>query len=305
MVSILHDLTEVVENERLARELQILNEGLEERIQLATEELEERNRRLEFQRRELEKASRLKSEFLASMTHELRTPINAMLGYTALLREGIYGELDDKQEGALAKVYGASQHLLALINDILDLSKIEAGRMPVRVESLRLDHLVSELSQTIEPMVRERSLAYHTELDEALPPLRTDRTKMKQILLNLLSNAVKFTSEGGVTVRAFPLPGGERVRIEVEDTGIGIPPEERESIFDDFRQVDQSSTRRYGGTGLGLSITRKLVGLLDGAIRVESEPGVGSTFTVDLPVALAPSPGDAVEVEAAEEPQEG
>src|SRR6185503_14027989 len=128
IVSILHDLTAVVENERLARELQVLNEGLEERIRMATEELEERNRRLEWQSRELQKASRLKSEFLASMSHELRTPINAMLGYTALLREKIYGELNDKQENALRKIYNASQHLLALINDILDLSRIEAGK---------------------------------------------------------------------------------------------------------------------------------------------------------------------------------
>lgn len=294
VVSILHDLTEMVENERLARELQVLNEGLEERIRLATEELEERNRRLEFQQRELQKASRLKSEFLASMTHELRTPINAMLGYTALMREGIYGELNDKQEGALGKVYGSSQHLLALINDILDLSKIEAGRMPVRVESVRLEPLVGELSQTIEPMIRERSLDYRAELADDLPVMETDRTKVKQILLNLLSNAVKFTSEGGVTIRAFPLPGGDRVRIEVEDTGIGIAPEELETIFDDFRQVDQSATRRYGGTGLGLSITRKLVTLLNGRIEVDSTVDEGSVFRVDLPVVLPEPPGGEV-----------
>jgi PAS domain S-box-containing protein len=289
IVSVLHDLSAVVENERLARELQVLNEGLEERIRLATEELEERNRRLEFQSRELQKASRLKSEFLASMSHELRTPINAMLGYTALLREEIYGELNEKQEGALRKIYGASQHLLALINDILDLSKIEAGKMPVRIESVRLETVVAELSQTIEPMVREKKLDYRTIVSEDLPAMETDRTKVKQILLNLLSNAVKFTSEGSVVVRAFPIEGGRVVRIEVQDTGIGIRPEDQETIFDDFRQVDQSSTRKYGGTGLGLSITRKLVRLMGGTVQVESEFGNGSTFRVDLPVVVAPS----------------
>ena len=302
IVSVLHDLTQLVENERLARELQILNDGLEERIRLATEELEERNRRLEWQSRELQKASRLKSEFLASMSHELRTPINAMLGYTALMREKIYGELNDKQENALRKIHGASQHLLALINDILDLSKIEAGRMPVRVESVRLDTLVGELSQTIEPMVREKELAFGVEVADDLPTLKTDRTKLKQILLNLMSNAVKFTSEGGVEVRAYSVGAGDRVRMEVLDTGIGIAPEDMETIFDDFRQVDQSATRKYGGTGLGLSITRKLVNLMNGSISVRSTQGEGSTFVVELPTELEVQNEDAETVEDAAEP---
>jgi PAS domain S-box-containing protein len=286
IVSVLHDLTPVVDNVRLARQLRILNEGLEERIRLSTEELEERNRRLEWQSRELQKASRLKSEFLASMSHELRTPINAMIGYTALLQEKIYGELSEKQENALRKVYGASQHLLALINDILDLSRIEAGKMPIRVEEVRLGAIVHELSQAIEPMVREKRLEYRTELAEDLPVLLTDRTKIKQILLNLLTNAVKFTPEGSVVLRAHRLDGGDRFRVEVEDTGIGIQEHDLEAIFDDFRQADQSSTRQYGGTGLGLSITRKLVRLLKGRVGVVSSYGHGSVFSVELPVRL-------------------
>jgi PAS domain S-box-containing protein len=298
IVSVLHDLTPVVDNARLARQLRVLNEGLEERIRLSTEELEERNRRLEWQSRELQKASRLKSEFLASMSHELRTPINAMIGYTALLREKIYGELSEKQENALKKIYNASQHLLALINDILDLSRIEAGKMPIRIEEVRLSAIVHELSQAIEPMVREKGLEYRTELAEDLPVLLTDRTKVKQILLNLLSNAVKFTPTGSVILRAHLLDGGERFRMEVEDTGIGIEQHDLEAIFDDFRQVDQSSTRQYGGTGLGLSITRKLVALLMGRVAVVSSYGHGSTFSVELPVQLAaegdslPDPAD-------------
>jgi PAS domain S-box-containing protein len=286
IVSVLHDLTPVVDNARLARQLRVLNEGLEERIRLATEELEERNRRLEWQSRELQKASRLKSEFLASMSHELRTPINAMIGYTALLQERIYGELSEKQDNALRKIYNASQHLLALINDILDLSRIEAGKMPIRIEEVRLHPIVHELSQAIEPMVREKRLEYRTELSEDLPVLLTDRTKVKQILLNLLTNAVKFTPEGSVTLRAFLLDGRERLRLEVEDTGIGIHEQDLEAIFDDFRQVDQSSTRQYGGTGLGLSITRKLVSLLRGKVMVSSQYGRGSIFSIEMPVAL-------------------
>jgi signal transduction histidine kinase len=158
-----------------------------------------------------------------------------MLGYTALLREEIYGQLNDKQEGALRKIYGASQHLLALINDILDLSKIEAGKMPVRIESVRLETLVAELSQTIEPMVREKKLDYRTEVSEDLPAMETDRTKVKQILLNLLSNAVKFTPEGGRIVLEVARRGdgtdpGERVFLRISDTGDGIPDHKLASV---------------------------------------------------------------------------
>jgi signal transduction histidine kinase len=152
--------------------------------------------------------------------------------------------------------------------------------------------VVHELSQAIEPMVREKKLRYRTELAEDLPVLMMDRTKVKQILLNLLSNAVKFTPTGSITLRARVAPGGERFQVEVEDTGIGIREEDLEAIFDDFRQVDQSSTRQYGGTGLGLSITRKLVRLMRGTITVESRHGTGSTFRVELPVKLAIEEGD-------------
>lgn len=287
VVSVIHDLTQVVENERLARELRELNEELEQRIQLATMELEERNRRLEWQSRELERASRLKSEFLASMSHELRTPINAVIGYTSLLREEIYGSLTDKQKGGLDKVNIASQHLLELINDILDLSKIEAGKMPVHLEEVSVRQVVGELAEAMEPLARQKGLYLVVEAEPELPALFTDRTKLKQILLNLLSNAIKFTSKGGVTLNVGSLPGG-RVQIAVADTGIGIKEEDLETVFADFRQVDQSPTREYGGTGLGLTITRQLVNLLAGEVRVESEYGAGATFTVELPVRIDP-----------------
>jgi len=283
IVSIIHDLTKAVENERLASELAQLNEGLEGRVRSATTELEERNRQLEWQQQELERAYRLKSEFLASMSHELRTPINALLGYTSLMRDQIYGDLTERQDEALQRMYAASQHLLELVNDVLDLAKIEAGKMPVHIERVDVGLLVREISMTIEPMVRRKKLEYVVDVEAPLQPIDTDRTKVKQILLNLLSNAVKFTQAGRVGLR-IRRSGEDGVEIAVSDTGIGIRPEDMDTIFDDFRQVDQSSTREYGGTGLGLSITRKLLNLLGGTIRVESAVGAGSTFTVWLPL---------------------
>jgi signal transduction histidine kinase/PAS domain-containing protein len=284
IVSVVHDLTKVVENERLAEELRQLNEELEDRIRAAIEELAERNRQLEWQQSELERAYRLKSQFLASMSHELRTPINALLGYTSLMQDRIYGELTTRQEEALDRMYAASQHLLELVNDVLDLAKIEAGKMPVHVERIDLQLLLRELSQTIEPMLRVKNLSFEMELESALPDLITDRTKVKQIFLNLLSNAVKFTHEGGVTVLVRPLPNQAGVEVRIKDTGIGMQQSDIPKIFEDFRQVDQSSTREYGGTGLGLSITKKLLVLLGGSIEVESQPAKGSTFTVRFPL---------------------
>lgn len=286
MVSVVHDLTQFVENQRLAEELRLFNEQLEDRIKLATLELEQRNRQLEWQSAELEKASRLKSEFLAAMSHELRTPLNVIIGYSSLMRERIYGELSDAQDETLHKVYTTSQHLLALINDVLDLSKIEAGKMPLHIEEVDLRGIIAELSGTVMPMVRKKQLDYRTNLSASVPRIYTDRTKLKQILLNLLSNAIKFTSTGSVTVEALPAPLENRIRIVVADTGIGIRPEHLDVIFEDFRQLDQSHTREYGGTGLGLSITQNLLALLGGAITVESKFGDGSRFTVELPTRL-------------------
>jgi len=283
VVSILHDLTHEVENARLAAELARVNEGLEQSIREATGELQEQNRQLAWQGQELERAYRHKSEFLASMSHELRTPINALLGYTALLRERIYGDLTARQDEALQRMQSSSSHLLELVNDILDLARIEAGRMPVHLEAVLLDGLVESVVDSVAPQARARGLELRVDVPADLPALITDRTRVKQIVLNLLSNAVKFTREGGVALTARPLETGDGVEIQVADSGIGIEPEALAGIFDDFRQVDQSSTREFGGTGLGLSIVRKLLGLLGGSIRVESQPSVGSTFTVTLP----------------------
>jgi PAS domain S-box-containing protein len=284
IVSVLHDLTQFVENQRLAAELRAFNEQLEDRIRLATIQLEERNKQLEWQSSELEKASRLKSEFLAAMSHELRTPLNVIIGYTSLMRERIYGDLSSAQDDTLQKVYITSQHLLALINDVLDLSKIEAGKMPLHLEEVDLGAMIGDLSETIMPMVRKKQLVYENVIDPAVPRITTDRTKLKQILLNLLSNAIKFTPKGHVRIESKLV--NDRVRISVFDNGIGIKPEHLEVIFEDFRQLDQSHTREYGGTGLGLSITKNLLALLGGIITVESNYGEGSRFTIDLPLHL-------------------
>ena len=290
IVSVLHDLTEQAENERLYDELKTFSSQLEERIRAATADLAEQNTRLQWQSRELEKANRLKSEFLASMSHELRTPINALIGYASLMLDRIYGDLTPRQEEGLNRIQGAAQHLLALINDILDLAKIEAGRMPLHLDDVTLADIVTEISQQIEPLVKKKSLSFNVEMPPKPLTLHTDRTKVKQILLNLLSNAVKFTHKGGIWVTISR--DEEDLRFDVRDTGIGIKDSDIESMWEDFRQVDQSRTREFGGTGLGLSITRKLVDALGGHVFAESVFGKGSTFTVVLPIRSVVRPDD-------------
>jgi PAS domain S-box-containing protein len=290
IVSVLHDLTKQVENERLYDALKRFNSELEERIGEATADLAEQNARLQWQSQEVERANRLKSEFLASMSHELRTPINALIGYSALLLDGVLGDVNVKQRDALSRCRAAAEHLLALINDILDLARIEAGKMPLHVEQVLLRDLIVEVTQQIEPMVRKKQLDFAIEVAADCPAIQSDRTRIKQILLNLLSNAVKFTNQGRVAVNASCVPGG--VRIDVIDTGIGIRQSDLQAIWEDFRQVDQSRTREFGGTGLGLSITRKLLERLGGSVTVQSDYGNGSTFSVYLPLAIPVSPPD-------------
>ena len=290
IVSVLHDLTEQVENEGLYEELKKFSGDLEDRVQAATADLAEQNTRLQWQSRELEKANRLKSEFLASMSHELRTPINALIGYASLMLDRIYGDLTPRQEEGLNRIQGAAQHLLALINDILDLAKIEAGRMPLHLDDVTLGDIMTEISQQIEPMVKKKSLKFTVDMPARNLILHTDRTKVKQILLNLLSNAVKFTHQGGISVTISR--DEEDLRFDVTDTGIGIRESDLDSIWEDFRQVDQSRTREFGGTGLGLSITRKLVDALGGHVFAESVYGKGSTFTVVLPIRSVVRPDD-------------
>ena len=233
---------------------------------------------------QLEVASRHKSEFLANMSHELRTPLNAIIGFSEVLLQGLFGEVNEKQREYLADVLGSGQHLLSLINDILDLSKIEAGRMDLELSTFRFrDALDSGLT-----IVRERAARHAIQLSavvsEDVGALEADERKVKQILYNLLSNAVKFTPDGGrvdVSVRA---DNGD-VRVEVRDTGIGVASEDQERIFEEFRQVGRERSRE--GTGLGLTLTKRFVELHGGRIWLESTPGQGSTFTFTLPMRRA------------------
>jgi nitrogen-specific signal transduction histidine kinase/CheY-like chemotaxis protein len=238
-----------------------------------------------------EAATRAKSEFLAKMSHELRTPMNAIIGFTRLVMRRCKDILPTRQYENLEKILVSAERLLALINDILDLSKVEAGRMEVHPSSFAVGPLIDECLRTVEPLVKKDGLQLIAAVDANLPLIVTDRDRLQQILVNLLSNAVKFTDKGAITVTTHRQD--TQIAIAVADTGIGIPQEALERIFEEFHQVDSSSTRQYGGTGLGLSISRHFAHLLGGSLTVQSTVGVGSTFTVTLPLryeATASSP---------------
>ncbi|MGE5101034.1 MAG: PAS domain-containing sensor histidine kinase [Deltaproteobacteria bacterium] len=293
IVSVLHDLTQHVENERLYEALKQLNSELEERIAEATTDLAQQNQRLLWQSEELVKVNKLKSDFLASMSHELRTPLNAVIGYSALLIDGIKGQLTEGQLDYVTRSRTAAQHLLSLINDILDLSKIEAGKMPVYVERVSIPELINDVAQQVEQLMSAKNLEFSADVSPACPTVDTDKTKVKQILLNLLSNAAKFTNRGSVRVTVTCTR--DSIVVEVSDTGVGIKPEEINLIWEDFRQLDQSRTRSYGGTGLGLSITRRLTQQLGGEITVRSVFGEGTTFSVRLPRVIRSFAGSAAD----------
>jgi len=231
---------------------------------------------------EAERANRAKSEFLANMSHELRTPLNAVIGFAeGLLNRADRHPLNDHQKDRLGKVLASGRHLLALINDVLDVAKIEAGRTDVALEPFPLGDLAREVAGTAEALLAEKpDVAFRAEVDEGLPEVTSDRDKVRQILLNLISNAVKFTAEGTVTLRIRPEAG--RFVVEVEDTGAGIPDEELEHIFGKFNQSD-SGRRAAQGTGLGLTISRSFAEMLGGSLTVRSTLGLGSTFTLALP----------------------
>ena len=283
VVTILHDLTEAIEKARLYEQLKHASAELERKVQEATAELAEQNELLRRQHIALEQASALKSQFLANMSHEFRTPLNAILGYTHMLLNNVTGQVTDPQRKSLSRIDSNARHLLALINDILDITRIEAGRMPLNVTTFRVADLVHEVMSELEPIIRRSNLQVSSKLRGSVPSLRSDRQKVKQIVLNLLSNALKFTPAGAVTILASYDAKVRDVSIAVRDTGVGIGREDQAKVFEDFRQLDSSPARGYGGTGLGLSICRRLSQMLGGTIALESEPGKGSTFTLRLP----------------------
>jgi signal transduction histidine kinase len=266
--------------------------------------LVERSKELERLSSELLRVNRMKSEFLANVSHELRTPLNAIVGFVDLLREGVYGELTPRQAKPVERIEASANHLRHLVDQVLDLAKMAAGRLEIHTETIDLRPFVLDVASEIESLVSEKGLSLSLVMGAALPRIRTDPTHLRQILVNLLGNAVKYTNEGGIVIRTRlvdslpdsgspPLsvnrssyPANPWIGIQVIDTGIGIDPVDQTRIFEEFEQVDAgprgNSAER--GTGLGLAISRRLAALIGGMVELESEVGKGSTFTLWLPV---------------------
>jgi len=262
----------------------------------------ERSKELERLSSELLRVNRMKSEFLANVSHELRTPLNAIVGFVDLLREGVYGELAPRQVKPVERIEASANHLRHLVDQVLDLAKMAAGRLEIHTEKIDLRPFVLDVASEIESLVSEKGLTLSLVMGAALPRIRTDPTHLRQILVNLLGNAVKYTNDGGIVIRTrlvdslseavpplpdpTPYPANPWIGIQVIDTGIGIHPADQSRIFEEFEQVDAgprgNSAER--GTGLGLAISRRLAGLIGGMVELESEPGKGSTFTLWLPV---------------------
>lgn len=266
--------------------------------------LVERSKELERLSSELLRVNRMKSEFLANVSHELRTPLNAIVGFVDLLREGVYGELGPRQVKPVERIEASANHLRHLVDQVLDLAKMAAGRLEIHTETIDLRPFVLDVASEIESLVSEKGLSLSLVMGAALPRIRTDPTHLRQILVNLLGNAVKYTNQGGIVIRtklvdSLPdsgpgpaqgdraiIPANPWIGIQVIDTGIGIAPSDQSRIFEEFEQIDAgprgNSAER--GTGLGLAISRRLAALIGGMVELESELGKGSTFTLWLPV---------------------
>jgi signal transduction histidine kinase/ActR/RegA family two-component response regulator len=276
--------------------------GANEELQTRTRELEKEVSHRKQAQEELlkakhiaEEASRAKSTFLANMSHELRTPLNAIIGYSEMLEEEARDSENAENIQDLQKIQSAGKHLLSLINDVLDLSKIEAGKMTLHLESFDVTAMIEEIVNTLQPAVEKNKNTLRVHLRDEVGVMRADVTKVRQILFNLLSNACKFTDHGTITldVEQHADEGQEWIRFQVTDTGIGIDPKQKANLFQEFAQADTSIARKYGGTGLGLAITHRFVQLMKGQISVESQPGRGSIFTVHLPAQVKMDAADA------------
>jgi signal transduction histidine kinase len=277
----------------------------EKQLQRALHEKEYLNSQLRASNKELERAralaeyaNRMKSQFVANMSHELRTPLNAIIGFSYILKQELKGPLCDDQQDYMSRIYDSGNYLLKLLNDVLDNAKLEAGRIDLQCEPTRLEPVVQDAQMTAISLTLGKPIELRQEFAADLPLVYIDRMRVAQVLLNLLSNAVKFTDRGVITLRAYPTPGALRavngeatssddvhVVVEVEDTGIGIAKEHLTMIFEEFRQADETLSRRYGGTGLGLPISKRLVELHGGELHVTSMVGHGSTFRFTLPIA--------------------
>jgi len=266
------------------RELRQQNVLLEQRVK-------ERTTELAVARDEALLASRTKSEFLANMSHELRTPLNAIIGYSELLEDEFEEVGDPDTRNDLKRISGAGKHLLTLINDILDLSKIEAGKMKLELSQVEVCDLIDEVMSTVQPLAKQNGNRLSVNCQAEVTTLRSDPLRLKQALLNLLSNACKFTENGQIDLEIQTVTRNQRPWVEfaIHDTGIGLSAEQIDQLFQDFVQVDSSPTRKYGGTGLGLAISRRICQMMGGDISIESTPGEGSIFTIHLPLDGAPA----------------
>lgn len=261
----------------------------------ANAELRRQRDKLTILNTALEEANQARSQFLSTMSHELRTPLTAIIGFSQIMLRGSEAAtLNSRQKTNLERILKNGQHLLALINDVLDLAKIEAGRMEINYSDVNVREIIASVMEETQSIAIERGLAFTSSVEERAAHLETDEMKLRQILLNLISNALKFTSQGAVTVTASFVAASdtepERIAIAVKDTGIGIPQDVQEHIFEAFYQADSSNTRKYGGTGLGLSIVREFTDVLGGKLEIQSSPGQGSTFTILVPAHVANHP---------------
>ncbi len=263
-------------------ELAKYQDHLEKLVEERTDELARKNIELNQSNIRLQEMDRLKSVFLASMSHELRTPLNSIIGFTGVMLQGMAGEINDEQRKQLSIVKSSATHLLSLISDVLDISKIEAGKVELSTEEFKLGDVLKDVAQTFSSMAEDKGLKLEMEGPEDVV-IFSDRRRVKQALMNLVGNAVKFTDSGTVKIAAEgPVEGS--INIRISDTGVGIKEEDMGKLFEPFQQVDVSLTKRYEGTGLGLYLTRKLIDLLSGDVTAKSTYGKGSEFTVTLPL---------------------
>ena len=262
--------------------ISIDNAALHAAVQRQLQEIALQKHELEVANAQIRENSRLKSEFLANMSHELRTPLNAILGYTELIQDSVYGAPPEKMVAVLDRISKNGKHLLGLINDVLDLSKIEAGQLVLALDNYSLKDVVHGVYGAVETLAAAKNLAFKVELAPNLPAGRGDERRLTQVLLNLVGNAIKFTDQGEITIKASAADGA--YNLAVRDTGPGISEADQQKLFQEFQQADSSITKSKGGTGLGLAISKRIVEMHGGRIWVESQLGQGSTFSLTLPI---------------------